>query len=250
MYPARTALQVSTLSVLTPPSHFSLSTSATFTVFDLNFNLQNTTSPLLNLIFFSLLKHRCQRQLTLATFLFPPTFSILIFILKLDVASMYATIYHALIPILLNHINFLPSDLNLQVTLLINSSVLLLSPLTTVNSLIIQLLKWSTFHPSVSLQRSPSVKTSMFTTSYSFPLPSLTILVNQLSTLLSSMTKSNWCNTQLIFLTTLEICQTFQTFSLPITFLLMLLPCHWASPITISYLYLVLFLHSLLIPQS
>ncbi|MPC33121.1 hypothetical protein E2C01_026464 [Portunus trituberculatus] len=47
---------------------------------------RGTTSPLLNLIFSSP-KHSCLRQLTVAP-LFPPTFSILIFVPKLDVASM------------------------------------------------------------------------------------------------------------------------------------------------------------------
>ncbi|MPC88755.1 hypothetical protein E2C01_083675 [Portunus trituberculatus] len=56
-----------------------------------NFNLWNTTSPLLNLILFSSLKHSCLRQLTVAPSLFPPTFSVLIFIPKQDVASMCAT---------------------------------------------------------------------------------------------------------------------------------------------------------------
>ncbi|MPC97305.1 hypothetical protein E2C01_092614 [Portunus trituberculatus] len=49
-------------------------------------------SPLLNLISFSSQKHSCLRQLTVAPSLFPPTFSIFIFVPKLDVASMYATI--------------------------------------------------------------------------------------------------------------------------------------------------------------
>ncbi|MPC21657.1 hypothetical protein E2C01_014649 [Portunus trituberculatus] len=52
-----------------------------------NFNLWNTTS-LINFIFFSTPKHNCLRQLTVAPALFPPTFSILIFVPKLDVASM------------------------------------------------------------------------------------------------------------------------------------------------------------------
>ena len=45
----------------------------------------------------------------------------------------------------------------------------------------------------------------MFTTSFGFPLSSLTILVNLSLTLLSFMTQSNWCNTLLVFLTVLEI---------------------------------------------
>ncbi|MPC36276.1 hypothetical protein E2C01_029729 [Portunus trituberculatus] len=46
----------------------------------------------------------------------------------------------------------------------------------------------------------------------------------------------------------LEIRPTFLIFSLPLIFLLLLLPylLHWAPPITVSFLYLVLFLQSFL----
>ncbi|MPC63892.1 hypothetical protein E2C01_058000 [Portunus trituberculatus] len=77
-------------SSLAPPT-FSILTYATFAVLDLIFNLWNTTSPLLNLILFSSLKHSCLRLLTVAPSLFPPTYSILIFVPKLDVASVCAT---------------------------------------------------------------------------------------------------------------------------------------------------------------
>lgn len=63
----RAVLPTSTLSALTPASTFSSLTSATFAVFDLMFNVQNTTS-LLNLMFSSSLKHRCLRQLAVALF--------------------------------------------------------------------------------------------------------------------------------------------------------------------------------------
>ncbi|MPC58003.1 hypothetical protein E2C01_051995 [Portunus trituberculatus] len=82
---------MTTLNVLTPPSTFSTLTSATFAVLDLIFYLWNTTSPLLNLTFFSSPKHRCLRLLTVAPSLFPNTLSILIFIPKADVASVCAT---------------------------------------------------------------------------------------------------------------------------------------------------------------
>ncbi|MPC45708.1 hypothetical protein E2C01_039414 [Portunus trituberculatus] len=71
--------------------NFFYSNFATFADLDLIFNLRNTTSPLLNLIFFSSPKHSCLRQLTVAPSLSPPTFSIFIFIPKLDVVSMYTT---------------------------------------------------------------------------------------------------------------------------------------------------------------
>ena len=74
MSPGRSALLVSTLSVLTPSSHFPLITSATFAVFDLIFNLQNNTAPPRNLNFFSSLKHRCLRQLTVTPFSVPSYF--------------------------------------------------------------------------------------------------------------------------------------------------------------------------------
>ncbi|MPC26533.1 hypothetical protein E2C01_019676 [Portunus trituberculatus] len=93
-------------NVLIPPSTFSSLNSATFAVLDLIFNLWNTTSPLLILIFFSSLKHICLRLLTVAPSMFPPTFSILIFVLKLDVASMCATTYLALLLTLFNLQNF------------------------------------------------------------------------------------------------------------------------------------------------
>ncbi|MPC59776.1 hypothetical protein E2C01_053804 [Portunus trituberculatus] len=85
----RTAHLTTTPDVSTP-SIFSTLTSATFAVLDLIFNLWNTTSPLLNLIFSSP-KHSCLRQLTVAPFLFSPIFSVLSFVPKLDVASMCAT---------------------------------------------------------------------------------------------------------------------------------------------------------------
>ncbi|MPC66538.1 hypothetical protein E2C01_060687 [Portunus trituberculatus] len=75
-------------NVLTPLLTFSSLTSATFAILDLIFNLQNTTSPLLNLTFLSSMRQSCLRQQTVAPFLFPPTFSILVFAPKLDVASM------------------------------------------------------------------------------------------------------------------------------------------------------------------
>ncbi|MPC28741.1 hypothetical protein E2C01_021952 [Portunus trituberculatus] len=68
--------------------NFSTLISATFAVLDLIFNLWNTTSPLLNLILFYSQKHSSMRQLTVAPSLSPPTFSILIFAPKLDIASM------------------------------------------------------------------------------------------------------------------------------------------------------------------
>ncbi|MPC71842.1 hypothetical protein E2C01_066132 [Portunus trituberculatus] len=87
----RTALSLATQNVLIPPSTFSSLISATYAVLYLIFNLWNTTSPLLNLIFFSSPKHSCLRHLTVAPSLFSPTFSIIIFVLKLDIASMCAT---------------------------------------------------------------------------------------------------------------------------------------------------------------
>ncbi|MPC39153.1 hypothetical protein E2C01_032675 [Portunus trituberculatus] len=85
--PGLTALQVVTQNVLTPPATFSSLTSVTFAVLGLIFNLWNTTSPLLKIIFSSQ-KHSCLRQLTAALSLFPPIFSILIFVPKLDFAPM------------------------------------------------------------------------------------------------------------------------------------------------------------------
>ncbi|MPC97399.1 hypothetical protein E2C01_092714 [Portunus trituberculatus] len=93
MCPGRTPLSVTTTNAFTPPSTFSTLSSATFVALDLIFNLWNTTSPLLNLIFFSSPKHNCLRQLTVAHSLFPPTFSIFISFPKLDVASTYATTF-------------------------------------------------------------------------------------------------------------------------------------------------------------
>ncbi|MPC71501.1 hypothetical protein E2C01_065780 [Portunus trituberculatus] len=63
----RTALSLATQNILTPPSTFSTLTSATFRVLDIIFNLWNTTSPLLNLIFSSL-QHSCLRQLTVPSY--------------------------------------------------------------------------------------------------------------------------------------------------------------------------------------
>ena len=56
-------------------------------LFSVNFY---TTFPLLNLIVFTSLKHSCLGQLTVGPFLFPPTLSILIFIVKLDAVCMCA----------------------------------------------------------------------------------------------------------------------------------------------------------------
>ncbi|MPC22021.1 hypothetical protein E2C01_015027 [Portunus trituberculatus] len=89
MSPDRTALLTTTPNLFTPPSTFSTLTSAAFAVIYLIFSLWNTTSPLLNLIFSSM-KHSCLRQLTVAPFLFPPTFSILIFVPKLEIGSVCA----------------------------------------------------------------------------------------------------------------------------------------------------------------
>ncbi|MPC34441.1 hypothetical protein E2C01_027833 [Portunus trituberculatus] len=89
MSPGRIPLLVTIPNVLTPPSTLSTLTSATFAVLHLIFNLWNTTSPVLNLVFFSSPKHSCLRLLTKA--LLPPTFSILIFVPKPDVAFMCTT---------------------------------------------------------------------------------------------------------------------------------------------------------------
>ncbi|MPC35443.1 hypothetical protein E2C01_028865 [Portunus trituberculatus] len=140
MSPGRTLLSMATKNVLIPPSTFSSLTSATFATLDLIFNLWNTTSPLLNLIFFSSPKHSCLRQSTVAPFLFPPSFSTLIFAPKLDVASMCATTQLALVPALLNLLSSPPSFLHSIIILYLNLAVLSISPLTPltiVNSLTI-----------------------------------------------------------------------------------------------------------------
>ena len=89
--------------------NFFISISAIFVAFPLISNLLNTIYFLLNLIFFSLPKHRSLSKLTAVPTLSPHTFSILNFDPKLDVAYTCATISLALVPTLLNLLNFLPS---------------------------------------------------------------------------------------------------------------------------------------------
>ena len=130
MSPGRTTHKVTTQGVLILPPTVSPLTSATFAVFVLISILWNTISPPLNLIFSSSLKRRCLGILTAIFILFPPTISILNFTPKLDVAFMYATTSLALVPTILTLPNFLPSGLDLIVTLPLNISVLFTSHLT------------------------------------------------------------------------------------------------------------------------
>ena len=130
MSPGRTTPKVTTQGVLTLPPTVSPLTSVTFAVFVLIFNLWNITSPPLNLIFFSSPRLRCLWQLIAGPFLFPPTFSILIFSPKLAVAYMSATTLLVLVLPLLKLLNFLPSGLDSRVALSLNISVLYISHLT------------------------------------------------------------------------------------------------------------------------
>ena len=130
MSPNWTELLVTTQGVLVPPPTFSMLISATFAVFVLIFNLWNITSPPLNLIFFSSPKHSCLWTLTADPILFPHTISILNFTPKLAAAYMYAATSLALVPTTLNLLNFPPSGLDFNVTLLLNFSALYISLLT------------------------------------------------------------------------------------------------------------------------
>ncbi len=77
--------------------------------------------------------------MTVTSILFPPTFSVLNFTLKLDVASMYETTLLALVPISLILLNSQPSlKVNCH-SFTKNTCAISLSP----DSLIILILRWS-----------------------------------------------------------------------------------------------------------